>query len=82
MYLFIVFNVKARPSSVRNCTLRSTVNGSGDWLEVECVAGFDGGMPQTFHMEVMDPVTNKVGSNNTEYLTRLRISTCNGKYNN
>ncbi|XP_072159855.1 kin of IRRE-like protein 3 isoform X2 [Bemisia tabaci] len=43
-----------RPSAVRNCTLRSTVNASGDWLEVECAPGYDGGLPQTFHLEAVD----------------------------
>ncbi|KAG8306620.1 hypothetical protein J6590_043421 [Homalodisca vitripennis] len=55
----------SKPSSLKNCTLRSTVNTTGDWLEVECVSGFDGGMPQTFHLEMVDPATSQVRLNLT-----------------
>ncbi|XP_039282300.1 Down syndrome cell adhesion molecule-like protein 1 homolog [Nilaparvata lugens] len=55
----------ARPSALRNCTLRSTVNTTGDWLEVECVPGFDGGLPQTFQLEAIDPATQRMRMNLT-----------------
>ncbi|XP_054262781.1 synaptogenesis protein syg-2-like isoform X2 [Macrosteles quadrilineatus] len=55
----------SKPSSLRNCTLRSTVNTTGDWLEVECVSGFDGGMPQSFHLVAIDPSSNQVRLNLT-----------------
>ncbi|XP_024081839.1 hemicentin-1-like [Cimex lectularius] len=48
-----------KPGPLHNCTLRSTVNTTGDWLEVECIAGFDGGLKQTFHLEALDSVTSK-----------------------
>lgn len=61
----------ARPSPLKNCTLRSTVNTTGDWLEVECVAGFDGGLPQTFHLEAVDPSTETVRLNLTTHIVPL-----------
>ncbi|CAH1392855.1 unnamed protein product [Nezara viridula] len=48
-----------KPGPLHNCTLRSTVNTTGDWLEVECIAGFDGGLSQTFHLEAVDSLTSK-----------------------
>lgn len=35
------------------------MNTTGDWLEVECIPGFDGGLTQTFHLEAVDSVTSK-----------------------
>ncbi|KAL1114898.1 hypothetical protein AAG570_007722 [Ranatra chinensis] len=48
-----------KPGPLHNCTLRSTVNTTGDWLEIECVAGFDGGLAQTFHLEAVDSASSK-----------------------
>ncbi|XP_059473579.1 hemicentin-2-like isoform X5 [Neocloeon triangulifer] len=40
-----------KPSPLRNCSL---FNQTGDSLEVECVPGFDGGLPQKFILEVYE----------------------------
>ncbi|XP_073993878.1 nephrin-like isoform X2 [Rhodnius prolixus] len=48
----------SKPSPLHNCTLRSTVNTTGDWLEVECMAGYDGGLTQTFYLEAVDTATS------------------------
>ena len=37
------------PDPPKNCTL---VNHTTESVEVECTAGFDGGLPVTFYMEV------------------------------
>ena len=38
-----------KPSSVQNCTLANQTETS---VEVKCVAGYDGGLPQKFELEV------------------------------
>lgn len=73
----------ARPSPLRNCTLRSTVNTTGDWLEVECVSGFDGGLPQTFHLEAIDPTTQRTRlnlSNTREPLFKVSLGSLSPSY--
>lgn len=41
--------VTGKPHPPRNCTLW---NQTADSVEVSCVAGFDGGLPQHFLLEV------------------------------
>ncbi|KPJ18124.1 Nephrin [Papilio machaon] len=50
-----------RPSPPRNCSLRTsnTTEGDSNLLQVYCVAGYDGGLPQSFVLEALDPVTGK-----------------------
>lgn len=46
-FFFHIFT--GRPDSLTNCTiLNQTYNG----FQIECEAGFDGGMPQDFVIEV------------------------------
>ncbi|XP_026315160.1 neural cell adhesion molecule 1-like [Hyposmocoma kahamanoa] len=55
----------ARPTAPRNCSLQAS-NHSTDsvsWLRVRCVAGYDGGLPQTFQLEALDPVTGRTRFN-------------------
>lgn len=35
------------------------------WLKVRCVAGYDGGLPQTFILEALDPISGRVRFNST-----------------
>lgn len=53
--------ILARPSPPRNCSLKTSNNTEGDsnLLQVYCVAGYDGGLPQSFVLEALDPVTGK-----------------------
>ncbi|KAJ8878833.1 hypothetical protein PR048_019421, partial [Dryococelus australis] len=56
----------AKPSPLRNCTLRAASNRSGaDVLEVECLAGYDGGLPQTFVLEAYESRTMRLRLNVT-----------------
>lgn len=53
-YLYSIFCVvrfvnAGKPHAPRNCTLW---NQTSDSVEVSCVAGFDGGLPQRFLLEV------------------------------
>lgn len=71
-------NFPAKPSPLSNCTLRTATNHSMDTLEVECRAGYDGGLPQRFILEAYDPYTMRMrlnlSSSNTEYpLFRLEL---------
>ncbi|XP_065344977.1 contactin-6-like isoform X1 [Cloeon dipterum] len=43
-----------KPDAVHNCSI---VNQTAESLHVECAEGFNGGLPQTFTMEVFDALT-------------------------
>ncbi|XP_041969072.1 nephrin-like [Aricia agestis] len=48
----------ARPAPPRNCSLQTGPNSTeGSLLFVRCVIGYDGGLPQTFILEALDPIT-------------------------
>nr|XP_033337849.1 neural cell adhesion molecule 1-B-like isoform X2 [Megalopta genalis] len=51
-----------KPESPYNCTLSNQTTKS---LSVECFAGFDGGQPQHFLLEVFDQATGKLQANVT-----------------
>lgn len=50
------FPCEGKPHAPRNCTLW---NQTSDSVEVSCVAGFDGGLPQHFLLEVYSGDDNK-----------------------
>ena len=45
------FYFAGRPFSLQNCTVS---NQSSDSLQVDCVEGFDGGLPQGFLLELVE----------------------------
>ncbi|XP_055678044.1 hemicentin-1-like [Lutzomyia longipalpis] len=47
----VTLRVRCRPFSLQNCTVS---NQSSDALHVECVEGFDGGLPQGFLLELVE----------------------------
>ncbi|XP_037073408.1 nephrin-like [Pollicipes pollicipes] len=51
-----------RPDPLRNC---SVINQTSDSLEVECAAGFDGGLPQYFVAELYDVAGRRLVRNLT-----------------
>ncbi|XP_063627872.1 neural cell adhesion molecule 1-like isoform X1 [Cydia splendana] len=54
----------ARPSAPRNCSLQTGNNSAdGGWLRVRCVAGYDGGLPQIFLLEALDPLSGRARFN-------------------
>ncbi|XP_068232418.1 neural cell adhesion molecule 2-like isoform X1 [Palaemon carinicauda] len=59
------------PDPVHNC---SVFNLSVELVNVRCVAGFDGGLEQTFILELYDPLTNKLVANTTNGLPTFSIS--------
>lgn len=52
MLFFITFNsILGRPFSLQNCTI---TNQTSDTFNVDCIEGFDGGLPQTFQLELVE----------------------------
>ncbi|XP_042862428.1 nephrin-like [Penaeus japonicus] len=67
-----VFHVfpAGRPDPVHNC---SGFNLSETVVNVRCVAGFDGGLPQTFVLELYEPHTNVLVANATSMVPRFIV---------
>ncbi|CAG9136310.1 unnamed protein product [Plutella xylostella] len=59
------FGYVARPSAPRNCSLQAGNSSEGGWLVVRCVAGYDGGLPQAFVLEALDPGSGRIRFNAT-----------------
>ena len=59
------------PDPPANC---SVVNQTTDSLEVECLAGFDGGLEQHFQLEVADLQTGKLLANDSDLLPEFVVS--------
>lgn len=65
------FHLAGKPDSVHNCSI---MNQTADSLHVECAEGFNGGLPQTFTMEVFDSVTFSLVSNVTSKSPTFTVS--------
>ncbi|PSN34300.1 hypothetical protein C0J52_25670 [Blattella germanica] len=63
----------ARPGPLKNCTLRAALNQSSDALEVECVAGYDGGLPLRFVLEAYESRTMRLRLNMTSETPLFRL---------
>ncbi|KAL1501112.1 hypothetical protein ABEB36_006499 [Hypothenemus hampei] len=63
----------SKPSPLSNCTLKSVNNQTIEIVDVECKAGYDGGLPQKFVLEAFDAHTMRLRINqtvsNTEFPT-------------
>ncbi|XP_055937880.1 nephrin-like [Argiope bruennichi] len=51
-----------RPDPVRNCVV---TNRSHTWLNVECESGYNGGLPQRFHLDVYNSAVDHLQLNMT-----------------
>lgn len=51
-----------RPFPLQNCTVS---NQSADSLQVDCIEGFDGGLPQSFMLELVELNTLRLARNIT-----------------
>jgi hypothetical protein len=69
----VIFVAAAKPGPLRNCTLRAATNQSTDALEVECVAGYDGGLPQRFVLEAYESRTMRLRLNMSSDLPLFRL---------
>lgn len=47
--------------------MKTLLNNSDEQLIVECLAGYDGGLPQSFHMEAVEPITKTLHANLTRH---------------
>lgn len=61
------------PTSLQNC---SVVNQSSAGLQVECVEGFDGGLTQTFYMEVLEVPSMIVSTKYNNVCSLFDINKC------
>ncbi|XP_046971664.1 nephrin-like [Vanessa cardui] len=63
-----IYNLVAagRPTALQNC---SVLNQSEDSLQVDCLEGFDGGLPQVFILEVLELPSKIVHANITSNFT-------------
>ncbi|XP_047738167.1 nephrin-like [Hyalella azteca] len=59
------------PDPLQNCTV---INESLDSVRVQCVQGFNGGLPQSFVMEVYETQGNKLRSNVTSKSPSFAVS--------
>ncbi|CAG9764806.1 unnamed protein product [Ceutorhynchus assimilis] len=55
----------SKPSPLTNCTLKSVNNQTIEIVDVECKAGYDGGLPQKFVLEAFDAHTMRLRINQT-----------------
>lgn len=53
-----------RPSQLQNCTVQNQTSNS---LQVDCMEGFDGGLPQSFFMEILELPSLRPRLNLTTY---------------
>ncbi|XP_055371722.1 hemicentin-1 [Condylostylus longicornis] len=69
-----VFHIIAagRPDQVHNCTL---TNISMTSLTIKCTDGFNGGLPQSFMLEVKDLQSHEIKANVTSPIPRFTVST-------
>lgn len=63
---FIFSHFTGRPFALQNC---SVSNQSIDTIHVECIEGFDGGLPQMFLLEMVEIPTLKLVRNLTLYVS-------------
>ena len=56
-----IFTVK--PSPLNNCSIKASLNQSSEILEVECAAGYDGGLKQEYRLEAYEVRTNSLRVN-------------------
>lgn len=59
----MIVNVIAKPSPLNNCTIKASLNQSSEILEVECVPGYNGGLPQEFRLEAYEAPSDSLRLN-------------------
>lgn len=64
----IEYSVSGRPFPLQNCTVS---NQSVDSLQVDCIEGFDGGLPQSFMLELVELNSLQLARNITIHVSQL-----------
>lgn len=59
-YLFYFLSTTGKPDPLSNCTVS---NQTSNVLQLECIEGFDGGLPQTFEVDVYYARTKNLVTN-------------------
>lgn len=62
--LIRIVSFAGRPAQLQNCTIQNQTFNS---LQVDCMEGFDGGLPQSFFMEILELPTLRPRLNLTTY---------------
>ena len=70
-FSFCLLGFTGRPDTVHNCTL---ANHSTDSFFLQCIEGFNGGLPQSFLLELVDSVAHKVRVNMTTSLPIFHVT--------
>uniref|UniRef100_A0A1B0ACS4 Fibronectin type-III domain-containing protein n=1 Tax=Glossina pallidipes TaxID=7398 RepID=A0A1B0ACS4_GLOPL len=52
-----MYSMADLPDPVKNCT---AYNATANSLQIQCVAGFDGGIPQHFHVQIYDETSRQI----------------------
>ena len=74
---FFLPPVTAKPSKLHNCSFELLENATFNWLKVECVPGYDGGLKQTFHLDIYQTTRLVKNVSNDVSLFYIDISTLN-----
>lgn len=69
--MFIVELIAGRPDMVHNCTISNTSTSS---FYVRCMEGFNGGLPQTFLLEVRESNSHALQANMTSVFPQFSVS--------
>lgn len=62
------FFILGRPFTLQNCTIS---NQTSDTFNIDCIEGFDGGLPQVFVLEVVELPTLRLVRNLTLMVRRV-----------
>lgn len=54
IYIFLFADL---PEPVKNCT---AYNATANSLQIQCIPGYDGGIPQHFHAQIYDELTRQI----------------------
>lgn len=67
----------AKPSKLHNCSFELLENSTISWLKIECVSGYDGGLQQTFHLEIYQTNSLLMNVSNDVPIFYIDITTLN-----
>lgn len=57
IYIYRTFPFADLPEPVKNCT---AYNATANSLQIQCLPGYDGGIPQHFHAQIYDELTRQI----------------------
>jgi len=66
-----MFEIAGRPDTVHNC---SVANHTSDSFFVHCTEGFNGGLPQSFILELYESLSTKLKTNVSSHVPVFAVS--------